>query len=206
VAPRLQKRIGVEHARGGGDGGTLSIGVPEYQAELLALGLQKRKISLRRMGEIRRAVLGRLGQSDPSLQPREPVGRRQHIAVDPLGMGDAVTRRHQVDRAGLDPLVGAEAVAMVELALEEIGHRRQADVGMRTNVDPLPGEKLRRSHLVEEDERPEHLARARRQGAADFERAQIPGAGDDDGLDRVHVHPDRIMGIENGVPAHGRAP
>jgi hypothetical protein len=44
---------------------------------------------------------------------------------------------HPVDRAGFDPLVGAEAVAVVELALVEIGHRGQPDMRMRAHVDAL---------------------------------------------------------------------
>ena len=48
-----------------------------------------------------------------------------------LRVDDAAARGHPVDRAGLDRLHGAEAVAVHDLALEQIGNRREPDVRMR---------------------------------------------------------------------------
>lgn len=67
-------------------------------------------------------------------------------------MGDSVAREHPVHRARLDPLVGAEAVAVVEPPAQEIGHGAEADMRMRPHIDPPPGQELRRAHLVEECE------------------------------------------------------
>src|SRR5207247_10720097 len=49
------------------------------------------------------------------------------------------TRRSSDLVPGADELLRAEAVAMEELALEEIGHGSEADVRMRWHVDPLAG-------------------------------------------------------------------
>ena len=40
---------------------------------------------------------------------------------------------------------------------------------------PLPGSELRRTHVIEEDERPDHLVRMARQQAAHLEAAEILG-------------------------------
>ena len=53
---------------------------------------------------------------------------------------------------------------------------------MRPHVEPLPDEELARSHLVEENERADHLPFLGRQDAADLEAADIMGAGNDHGL------------------------
>ena len=45
---------------------------------------------------------------------------------------------------------------MHDLALEQIGHRRQRDVRMRPHVDAVPRREVGRPHVIEEDERPDH--------------------------------------------------
>ena len=47
-----------------------------------------------------------------------------------------------------------------DLALEQVGHGGEPDVRVRAHVDALPEQELGRPHLVEEDERPDHLPRA----------------------------------------------
>jgi hypothetical protein len=68
-------------------------------------------------------------------------------------MHDAAARAHPVHRRRLDRLLGPQAVAVQDLALEEVGHGGQVDVRMRAHVDALVGQELGRPHLVEEDER-----------------------------------------------------
>ncbi len=46
-------------------------------------------------------------------------------------------------------------------------------MGMRADVHPLAGDELSRSHLVEEDERPDHLALRRGKRAANLETADV---------------------------------
>jgi len=73
-------------------------------------------------------------------------------------MRDAVTGDHPVHLAGVNHLVGAKGILVLKLSLVEIGHRCQADMGMRTHVDALLCDKLGRTHLVEEHKRTDHLA------------------------------------------------
>jgi len=101
-----------------------------------------------------------------------------------LGMGDAAARGHPVDRAGPDRLQGAEAVAVGDLAADQVSDRGEADVRMRAHVDPLPQQKLGRTHLIEKDERSDHLAARRRQRPAHLEAAEVTRPRHDDHLDR----------------------
>src|SRR5690606_29536849 len=93
-------------------------------------------------------------------------------------MRDAAPGDHPVQRAGPDDLVGAGAVAVMEVALEKVGDRAEADMRMRPHVHALTGQKLRRPGLIEEDERTDHLAFRCRQGAADLKTAKVAGAWD----------------------------
>ena len=80
----------------------------------------------------------------------------------------------------------AEAVPVHDLAREQVRDRRQADVRMRTHVDPprqVRG-KLHRTHVIEEDERADHAALRPRQHAPDLEAAQIAATRFDHQLDR----------------------
>ena len=80
---------------------------------------------------------------------------------------------HQVDRARLDHLVRPDAVAMLDRAFEQIGHRSEVDVRVRPNVHALAGGQPRRAELVDEDEGPDHRPLARGQRPVDLERAKI---------------------------------
>ena len=84
-----------------------------------------------------------------------------------LGMGDAAARGHQVHGAGRDLQRVAFAVAVHDAAVEQVGDGGEPDVRMRAHVHAAAGHELHRAHLVEEDERADHLALGVRQGAAD---------------------------------------
>ena len=93
---------------------------------------------------------------------------------------------------------------MEDLALEQIGDGRQPDVGMRAHVDAAGQQELGRPHLVEEDERADHLPRRRRQRAPHLEAAEIARAWHDDMLDgiaRLRIAGRRIVA---GKIAHDR--
>ena len=81
-------------------------------------------------------------------------------------MGDAPPRGHQIHRPRRNLHGVAFAVAVHDAAVEQVGDGRQPNVRMRANVHTLPGHKLHRPHLVEEDERADHLPPAVRQRAA----------------------------------------
>ena len=73
---------------------------------------------------------------------------------------------------------------------------------MRADVDALAGQELDRPHLVEEDERPDHLALRDGQHAADLEAAEVAGTRHDHGLDRVAGGGGAVVGDGAGLPAH----
>ena len=117
--------------------------------------------------------------------PKSGLAWVRLAAVGALGMGDAGAGGHPVDVAGHDRLVGAEAVAVQDLALEQVGDGGEADMRVRAHVEAASGEELAGAHLVEEDERADHLALARRQGAADLEAAEVVRARQQDEFDRA---------------------
>ncbi len=118
-------------------------------------------------------------------------------------MGDTMARDHPVDLAGIDHLMGAETVAMLELSVIKIGNGAQPDMWMRPDVDPLTGQKLRRAGLIEEDKGTDHLPLRRGQRAAHFETAQIAGARDDQGFNVIKLTRIGAGRVQRRVPAHG---
>jgi hypothetical protein len=123
-------------------------------------------------------------QCHPGLNAEHLAALRPQFARGALGMNDAAARGHPVQLAGADRLHRAEAVAVQDLAAEQIGHRGEADVGMRPDVESAAGAQQRRPHLVEENEWPDHAALLRRQRPADGKAvAEVGAARHDDGLD-----------------------
>src|SRR5256885_3453774 len=90
-------------------------------------------------------------------------------------MDDPAPRGHQVDRARLDHLVRADAVAVLDRAYEQIGDGGEVDVRVRTHVHPLAGGQPRGAELVDEDERADHSPLARRERAMHLEVAKVVG-------------------------------
>lgn len=94
-------------------------------------------------------------------------------------MHNALAGGHQIDVARSDNHFGRERIAVTDIAIEQIGHRRQADMRMGTNVERLTGAKKRGAHPVEEDEWPDEAAFRRWQRPAHLETAEIAGTRDD---------------------------
>src|SRR3984893_4388881 len=88
-------------------------------------------------------------------------------------MRDAAPGRHPIHITGEDFLHCAEAIAVLQRAREKIGHRRERNMRVRPHVDAIPGRELRRTHVIEKNERPHHLASAGRQYAAHHEAAEV---------------------------------
>ena len=135
------------------------------------------------MFEARLSVLVSLRQGDPGLDAEQAVRRLAGGGARSLGVGDPAPRHHPVDGAGEDDLVRAQAIAVLELAAEEVGDGREANMGMRTYVDAPARDELSRSHLVEEDERPDHLALRRRKRAANLKAPDVARSRHDQGFD-----------------------
>ena len=126
----------------------------------------------------------------PSAAPPTPgcracVPPSRARALEALRMRDAAARRHPVHLAGPDRLLGADAVAMHDLAVEQIGDGRQPDVRMRPHVDRARNARreIDRTHVIEEDERPDHAPLRERQHASDLEAAEVAAPLFDDELD-----------------------
>ena len=86
----------------------------------------------------------------------------------------------QLTSPGLIAICGAETVAVHDLAVEKIGHGGEPDMRMRANVEPVACVKLRRSEMIEKDERADHACSGGRQCTPDREIAEIDRARHDD--------------------------
>src|SRR5690606_11717671 len=99
---------------------------------------------------------------------------------------DATASGHPVDLSRADRLGVAQAVTMHDLTGKQIGHRRQADVRMRANVDAAidAWRQIERPDVVEEDVGADHAALGEGQHAADLQAtAQTAAALFDDVFD-----------------------
>ena len=70
----------------------------------------------------------------PRIGCRAYARPRARSFFEALGMGDAAPGDHPVHFAGADRLLGADAVAMHDLAVEEIGDGRRGRLRMRPDV------------------------------------------------------------------------
>jgi len=126
--------------------------------------------------ERRRRRFERFRQRDPELQAVAAVGLADQVLRRPLGVDDAAASRHPVHRAGLDPLDDAGRIAVHDRALEQVGQRRQADVGVRPHVVVRAGRNVDRPEVVEEDERADGApVRGRKQPAHHEAAAEVLG-------------------------------
>src|SRR5690606_2535689 len=94
---------------------------------------------------------------DPGLDAVHVVTVRPRM-LEALRMRDTAAGDHPVDITGDDRLLAPEAVAMHDLAVEQVRHRREADVWMWTHVGGAwePAREIHRPHVVEKDERTDH--------------------------------------------------
>ena len=106
-------------------------------------------------------------QADPALDAVHAVAAGTHRIAGAFAMGNAASRRHPVDVAGLDLLHCAQGVAVHLRAIEQVGDGGQADMGMRAHIDALAGREIDRPEIVEEDERSDAAPRNLRQQAGD---------------------------------------
>src|SRR5260221_3642512 len=124
-----------------------------------------------RVREPRLCVFQGLRHARPELQAVSAAARAAQLRRCALRVRDAAACGHPVDRAGLDVLHRADAVAVHELSFEKVGHRRQPDMRVRTDIGVLEGLELLRTEMIEEKERPHGLPFRGRQKAANLEMA-----------------------------------
>jgi hypothetical protein len=112
-------------------------------------------------------------------------------------MRHAASRRHPVHRARLDGELGADGIAVHDGAGEEVGDGGQPDMRVRPHVQAIAEQELRRPHLVEEDERADHLLAPGGQGAPHLEAAEVGRLRQDGELDpgaAERIAGDRVRG------------
>ena len=143
--------------------------------------------------EVGRRLAGRVGQRDPQLQAAQ--GRRRGRGR--LGVGDAAAGGHQVERAGPDELLAAEAVLVEHLAAEQPGDGLQA--GVRVRRHDHAGVGVGRAVVVEEAPGADGADLAVRQGPADHEGAD---AAEGDLARDQHLAGGLVA--DRGQPAGGR--
>ena len=98
-----------------------------------------------------------------------PEAGGAHLRFRPLAVDDAAAGGHPIDVARPDRLGIAQAVAMVDSAVEEVGHRRQADMRMGPHLHTAAGRHVHGTEMVEEDEGSDRAALDAGQHAADGE-------------------------------------
>src|SRR5688572_6066285 len=104
------------------------------EAPAYAVLLEGRKLGCGVVGEGGVGFLVLLRQRDPGLDAVHAAALAPR-ALEALGMRDAAAGGHQIHLAGPDRLLGADAVAVHDLAVEEVGERGEPDVRMRAHVD-----------------------------------------------------------------------
>src|SRR5258708_6453737 len=129
-------------------------------------------------------ILGRHG--DPGLHTvHEPTGRSQRW-IGALGVDEAGALGHPVHLTRNDILAEGQIVAVVDLAVEQIGHRREADMRMRAYVDALPRLEVRWAHVVEEDEGTDHAPAGEWQDTPDLQpAAKVSAPAFDDEIEHL---------------------
>jgi hypothetical protein len=181
---RRQHRLGIERRPWEADRRGLAIGRTHDQPRAQAIVANDRKVFHAVMNEGRWLFLVCPGQGRPRLDAEQARTSCPDLRRRALGMGDAAPGRHQVEFARPDRQFGAQRIAVHDFAVEQEGHGRQPDMRMGPHIEPLPEQELGWPHLVKEDERPDHLAAHRWQGAPDLEPAKVAGTRHDHLFDR----------------------
>ena len=114
-------------------------------------------------------VAGGLGLGDPELGAENEIAIGVHLL---LGVDDPRARGHQVQLAGTDDLLIAEAVSVHELTRDQPCHRLEPDVGVRTDGEALTvcGE---RADVVEETPGADRAPGAPGQQASDRDTGEL---------------------------------
>src|SRR5262245_15707904 len=121
-------------------------------------------------------------------------------------MHDAAASGHPIHFAGSDRNGRTQAVAMHDFAVEQIGNGGKPDVGVRPDVEAIPGAEFGRAEVIEENERADHARACRGQGATDGEVAEIDSAWHDDLAYRIALVAVSGVRVLAGKETHGTTP
>jgi len=131
-------------------------------------------------------------ERNPALDAVHAPSARADLVGPPFGVRDAAPGGHPIHIARPDRLQRSDAVAMKDLAFEQVGDGRESDVRVRQHVASwFARRNLVRPHVIEEDERPDQPPSARRQRTAHREAADVPRARLDDEVDRGRLFESR---------------
>ncbi len=174
--------VQVEQRRVRAHGALHAIGLARDQAHPHAVLLAHGQVFGRVVGEggLGLLVLGR--QRHPELHQLQPAAGVGVGVGEALAVRDAASGRHPVHLAGADDLQRAQAVAVRDLAAEQIAHRGQADVRVRTHVGGavVLRRQRHRAGVVQEHEGADVTALRERQHAPHLEAmTEVGGAGID---------------------------
>ena len=153
--------------------------VADEDGRLAAVELEARQLGV--VLEGRRAVAGRGRLRHPELDGVDLLGPRRVL----LGVGHPVAGRHEVQLAGPDELLGAQAVEVEQLAGHQPGHGLQAHVRMRPDAERPARLGPDGADVVGEAPGPHRPARPLRQDPAHRQRADLGRAARGDLDDRA---------------------
>src|SRR5207302_7626847 len=120
----------------------------------LALAVHDRKLTAVQMSKARIDLFFLRRHPDPELQPV------QRLAVAPVVRGGAFRVHnappggHPVDGAGVYGGLNAQIIAMNDLAVVEIGQRREADVRMRPHIEAMATLELGGAEMIKKHKWP----------------------------------------------------
>src|SRR5215469_4191832 len=102
----------------------------------------------------------------------------QACVLESLRVSDPAASDHPVHLPGPDGFLRGDAVAMHDLSGEQIGHRREADVRMRTHIHAPrnAGLEVDGTEMVEENEGTDEAPLSVREYPADLQSAQVAPA------------------------------
>jgi hypothetical protein len=142
-------------------------------------------------------------QRNPTLNPEQAFAAASRVGGRALGMSDATPGGHEIHRARRNLKRVSFAVAMYNSPVKQVGDRGEPDMGMGPDVQAMSSKELRRPHLIEKDEWPNHLTLIARQSAAHFKAvAQIADSRNNDEFQRITRSLIAEDWIGRGQPTH----
>ncbi|MND28824.1 hypothetical protein D3C80_193180 [compost metagenome] len=199
---RLQRQIDIKRIGKGRNGGGKALEFADHHPTGSAFDIDQRHVFLGGMGKGRGDFFHMVGQGKPGLQAGHGKRMAAQVFRRAFRMHDAAPGGHQVNVSGANDEFGAETVAMLDFAVEQIGDGGKPDMRMRLDVQRLTSLQDRRSHAVKKDEGADETTLPGRQGAAHRKAANIAGARNDEVFDGVAGKGITRDGIVTGKKGH----
>jgi hypothetical protein len=146
--------------------------------------------------EVHRLVLER--ERHPRLNAVDSSAHSPGLGPASLGVDDPASGNHPTHVAWSNRLDRAEAIAMLNVPVEEIRDCCELDVRVRPNVDAGSSLKMGWAHVVDEDERADASTLHRRNRAPHPEHAEVVRSRFEQKLNRIGVD-DLASGHQRGA-------